>query len=334
MEIMKKIFIAVSSVVLLGMSSCSGWTEPESKVFEHPTPQQRAGYAEYLKSLWEYKASDHKVMMVTVEGTSEAPSRQNQRLTSMADSVDFICMTGKDRLHPAFVREIAQVNDKGTSVLFVVDYTSIENEWIQLHTNADGVVAEAASDPAAFAAFCSEQADTKLYTCNEYGFNGVQVSYLGNTSQPTGESGQRAFMERVAEWRALHKDKLMVFRGYVHTLLDKSPLAECDYIVLLAGTASSNNEMTLAVQNRISEGVPTDRFILEVAIPSVYDPVQVGATPQAAADWVNIESSRFTKAGLAVANARDDYFNSVRIYNNIREAIAKMNTAEPTEPIE
>ena len=93
---------------------------------------------------------------------------------------------------------------------------------------------------------------------------------------------------------------------------------------------------------KVPEGVPTDRFIIGVTIPSISDPdsdagyfsdyedeekkVRLTAV-KGAAQWVLVLDKKYTKVGISIVNAQDDYFNSSFIYKNIRGAIGIMNYA-------
>lgn len=329
---MKNIFIpAVLAALLLG--SCSDWTKPESldmrvRTLEESDP---AAYDSYLKSLRTYKNSDHKIVMVTMPGMSEAPSRQHHHLTAMPDSVDIIRMTNVGGLHPAFKAEMQKVRTKGTRVVCVVDYISIQDAWKAIYGEEWYEEGNEGADAEAFAAHCKTQAELQLSYCDQYGFDGIEISYLGRIVTEIEKAGQEAFMACVAEWREAHPAKTMFFRGYVHALVDKAILEDCEYIVLLAGDNTSDSRLTLEVQFYFVQGVPTDRIVLEVAIPSIAEPIQIGATPQRAAEWLLVGTDQFLKLGLAVSNARDDYFNIDLIYKNIREAVGKLNTVPNNE---
>ncbi len=311
---MKSIFISASLAATLSLASCSDWTKPENMDFSHKPVQKSAGYVDAVK---EYKKGGHKVTLTTVNGTSGTLTRQNQHLTSMADSVDVICVLGAAGLNPTIANEIAEVHEMGTRVVCVVDYLTIEDAWKAMQE--DG----AEPDPDGFAAYCTEQTDLQLSYCDKYGFDGIEISYMGN-QQGIGTAGQTAFMDCVTEWREVHAGKMMFFRGYPQNLIDNSILQECSYLVLPCGTAVSDSQLDLVVRGRLAQGVPTDRVVIEVTIPDVMEPVQVGATPQRAAQWTLTENTRFTKTGLAVWNAQDDYFNT-KTYKNIREAIGIMD---------
>lgn len=340
---MKKICIPALVATALLVSSCNDWTQTEGLDFSRPTPEQQdpAKHQSYLKSLRDYKLRNYDeqtgaegykypVMMITVAGVSKAPGLQNQHLTAMPDSVDYICMTNAVDLHPTVVREISKVYaTKGTRTLCVVDYTIIDEAWklMQEEKEEAGLADDGGTEAADFAAYCKEQTLLQLSCCDQYGFAGIEISYLGKTTTDVERSGQLAFMECVTEWRQTHGEKLMFFRGYTRNLLDNSILADCDYIVLLAGTSSSASQLTIYVKRQLGEGVPADRFIMEVAIPTLADPTQVGATAKVAAQWTLLPETDFSKQGVAVSNAQDDYYRIDMIYRNIRQAMAILSPA-------
>lgn len=322
---MKNIFMTAAIAVAFLAVSCSDWNTTESLDLRPPTPQEKdpAAYQSYMEALRKYKKSDHKMVMVTVKGSSKAPNLQSQHITSLPDSVDYICMSDVVDLHPTLVSEMTQVRNKGTQVLCVVDYMSIDAAWKLIHTDENGIVSEDASDADAFGAYCKEQTELQLSRCDKYGFDGIQVSYLGNTASPASKRGQEVFMECIETWRQTHY-KLFIFRGYIRNVLNKSVFEYYDYIVIPAGSSSTSGQLTLAVP--LLEGVPTDRYVIEVAIPPLAEPTQVGATAQVAAAWVNEPYDKYTKSGLSVHNAQDDYYNIDMIYKNIRQATAIMNS--------
>lgn len=346
---MKKIFMPALLAAALLSGSCSDWTETESLDFSKPTAEQQntPEYRSYLEAVRNYKQGEHKITMITIEGTSEAPDRQNQHLTAMPDSVDYICVANAVGLHPTVAGEISKVyTTKGTRTLCVVDYMTIEDAWKQLIAEKEEAGIPDTSTPDDFAAYCREQTELQLSCCDAYGFAGVEVSYTGNTQSEIGTRGQKTFLDCVNAWRANHADKLVFVRGYIQNFdyedaTTVALLEECDYVVVLCGSSASYSQMTMEIRRKtlgaMKDKVPTDRFVLEVAIPSIADPTQVGATAPVAAWWaIDIDASKpeveqkpdaFTKAGLAVANAQDDYFNGTMIYNNVRQAIAIMNPA-------
>ena len=62
-------------------------------------------YKQYLKALRDYKAGEHKVVLVSMDNTTSAPAQRNEHLTTMPDSVDIICLMNPDNLHRQGTRE-------------------------------------------------------------------------------------------------------------------------------------------------------------------------------------------------------------------------------------
>lgn len=346
---MRNVFISLIATAALTVSSCSEWTETESiKIDPRPTPAESdpAGYAEYLADLRDYKNSDHKIMMVTVR-SAEEPSRQNQHLMTLPDSIDYVMLKGVTRLGTAIRSEMREVKDqKGTKVFCVVDYVSIVDAWGSLwQGTADNPDAPDDRTSAEFADYTAEQTGQQLALYDDYEFDGVEISYLGNRSGEFAIAGQDAFIAEVTEWSDSHSDAEMVFRGYWNNLADKTILEKCTYLV---GTPLSS--ITAAPSGKIEDDVaamdaffynagrltdtPNDRMIYEVSIADINDPRPVGVSPRIAAAWsLYLMPERpatryFEKRGIAVDNAQDDYFNVGMIYTNIRQAIGIMAAGE------
>ena len=86
-------------------------------------------YKQYLQALRDYKAGEHKVVFVSMDNTTSAPAQRNEHLTTMPDSVDIICLMNPDNLHPTLAGEFAKVREKGTRVIYNIDYNAIEKLW-------------------------------------------------------------------------------------------------------------------------------------------------------------------------------------------------------------
>lgn len=116
----------------LRFASCSEWTEPENLDFRHQTPEEidPAAYEAYLSTIREYKKTEHNLMFVTMKGSADHPSSQNQHLMAMPDSADFVVVDIDDALNTAVVSEIPQLlQRKGTEALLFIDYARIHTAW-------------------------------------------------------------------------------------------------------------------------------------------------------------------------------------------------------------
>lgn len=363
-------FLPVLALTAAVLGSCSDWTDSESVDISRPSLEEQnpALYAQYLAALRAYKASEHKLTFVMMDNRDGlAPIAQNQRLTAYPDSVDFICMTHPENLASEYADQMAEVRKKGTRVVCEIDYARIESEWEALQAPetdepetddtvtpgdvTDGVQEEAGSegdatdsaDDSAFLAFCRERVEALTTSCERYGFDGVTFTYDGpvlsslTPEQTTLFAGRLGVVYEVLKsWHAAHPEKLLFFRGGPHKLADCSLLSECSYVIVMARSATSREELTVEMYRACVEGVPTDRLIIGVTAPALDGSDELGYFSQTdaagkplsaivgAASWV-LEPSAYGKAGLAIDRAWNDYYDLNRIFPNIRKAIDIMN---------
>ena len=235
MKIFKNISIMASAAVML-LCGCSEWTQPENLNFRPLTPEEKdpAGYAEYLAAIREYKASEHNVMILTMEGTSEYPSSQNQHIMAMPDSADYVCVKIEDKLHEVIAAEIpAVLEKKGTKTLVSVDHAVINAAWTALEDERVDK-GEAPGTQEELAAFFTEQTEKLVARCNEYGFGGLMVSFQGTKAGAAGVA-QAAFIEVIKKFHQENPEKELIFRGGARNIIDQEFLKEFKYIIVIAG---------------------------------------------------------------------------------------------------
>ena len=215
MNMKKNISIMAFAAAAMLCCGCSDWTTPENLNFHPQTPEQKdpAAYAEYINAVKAFKETEHNVMIVTMEGTSQYPSSQSQHIMAMPDSADYVCVKIEDKLHEVIAAEIpAVLEKKGTKSLVYVDYAVIAEAWTALEDErADK--GEAPGTDEQLAAFFKEQADIQLARCNEYGFAGVMVSFQGTKVAGYAYNSQNAYMQAVKAFHEANPEKELVFRG-------------------------------------------------------------------------------------------------------------------------
>lgn len=330
MKIFKNISIMASAVVMF-LCGCSEWTQPENLNFRPLTPEEKdpAAYAEYLAAIREYKASEHNVMILTMEGTSEYPSSQNQHIMAMPDSADYICVKIEDKLHEVIAAEIPAVFEKkGTKTLVSVDHAVINAAWTALEDErVDNGQAPGTQEE--LAAFFTEQTEILVARCNQYGFDGIMVSFQGTKAGAAGVA-QAAFMDVIKKFYQENPEKELIFRGGARNIIDQEFLNEFKYIIVIAG---EERKLSLLPGRSLGTTAPKDRVIMELTVPSADEPEQVGMSPVEAAAWLwtEIENPSFTPRGLCVENAHDDYFCKDMAFKNIRAAITVLNTKPTVE---
>ena len=327
---MKKILIPTLLTALLAAGvSCSKWTEPEALDFPYTPPGQEnaAVYEAYLKQLRDYKKSDHKILMVEFAAPEGRPTRQPDHLNSLPDIVDYVCVSHPENMTSELVDEMRELlSRKGTQSLANVDYMAIQNDWDEMISEM-GEAEEIPGD-AEFQEYCRQRTKAMIESCDKFGFAGIVVAYKGTITSP----GQKIFMDMVYQWRQTHRNRIMIMHGFIQNLLDEyRPLVgDSRYIVLWANTANAASDLTRYVAGRLDSYVPSDRFMVESAIPPLQNPTQTGPTPAVAAEWLSTVDERFSKSGIYITNAQDDYYSTGRIYNSIRSA-AEMITSMATD---
>ena len=330
MKIFKNISIMASAAVML-LCGCSEWTQPENLNFRPLTPEEKdpAAYAEYLAAIREYKASEHNVMILTMEGTSEYPSSQTPHIMAMPDSADYVCVKIEDKLHEVIAAEIpAVLEKKGTKTLVSVDHAVINAAWTALEDERVDK-GEAPGTQEELAAFFTEQTEKLVARCNEYGFGGLMVSFQGTKAGAAGVA-QAAFIEVIKKFHQENPEKELIFRGGARNIIDQEFLNEFKYIIVIAG---EERKLSLLPGRSLGSTAPKDRVIMELTVPSADEPEQKGMSPVEAATWLwtEIENPSFTPRGLCVENAHDDYFCKDMAFKNIRAAITVLNTKPTVE---
>ncbi len=299
--------IILSAVpVLAAMMSCSDWTETRP-VDYGPGASSTVDF----EALRAFKSGEHRIVMAGMRGTSGYPSSRGYRPLAMPDSVDYICFEDYEELHSEIIKEIAEVRSlKGTRSIGVVGYPDIEALWTaEEDRRAENGLPEGTADE--FAAFVRKRCSLLLEACDRAGMDGVEAWYIGNLATAAAKAGQAAFLETISGWHRDNPDKEMFFKGYAFNVADKSFLEACRYIIISAEGNVTPAEMRLAVKLQCSNGVPVDRMVMEVTVPSTEEPdIQTGATPEQCASWILTPEKDFEKVGLSIRNASDEYFLS------------------------
>lgn len=332
---MKHINIITATLfALCSLTACDDWTDTESLDIDVPSIEEQNPtlYAEYVAHLLAYKASDHKVVIAFTDNKATTPASRSEHLTSIPDSVDYICLTNPMQVSDAHRAEIAQVHAYGTRVLALVDFDAIATRWKAL-LDAE----EPAEDEARFITYCSEQVSTTLAAIDQIeGLDGIVASYEGydvnamqTDEQVTAEtSRQAAFVTAITQWKAAHADKTLIMAGKPQNLMDRSWLADCRYIILQGESSKNVYQMNYHAIMASVTGVPTDRFVIGTTTPyqtanGDYNGIFSDGTSAitGAAQWAITPEANFQKSGIAIRHAEQDYYNIQRIYPYIRTAL-------------
>ncbi len=336
-------FSCMMAASLFAFSSCSDWTEVEAVDVVTPQIDEQLK-ADYIENLKQYKNSDHKMVIVTFDNKTERPANQSEHLTVLPDSIDVISMMNPTAINDVMTEEIKRVREKGTRVIFDVNYAPIELEWNQMvKEDTEGKLTEEDA-----LAHIAKRAAEQLAVCDELGYDGVTFTYMGKSEVSMKEpekaryaARQNSFMKVVSEWRSAHADLFCAFIGNPQYLVEAQGdlLSKCDYIILPTDAAKDMDELTVKAFAAMEKPFcPKDRFIVAAQTVRPDDDKQIYGyfgtfdaegnrmrSIYGSAVWCAEPSEHFTRAGLMICNAHFDYFDSTLVYGNIREAVNIMN---------
>lgn len=339
----------------LSFASCDDWTDTESLNIHTPSIEEQNPelYNQYVKSLNDYKASDHQVVIVSIDNVSTAPASRNQHLTNLPDSIDYICLNNTAKVSDANIAEISEVRKLGTKVLGLVNFDAIESAWkaildeeaanpVTQVDESEGESEEPVDNATRFIEYCKSEVAKQIAASEALGVDGIIANFTGfdlnvlvEESAIAAETArQGAFFDAVTGWKNANASKVLIFKGLPQNVIDKDILSNCKFIIANGHSTKNQYEMSYLILMASVKDVPSDRFVMGVTTPYVTNAgtnngefSDGSSAIIGAAQWAVANTPDYTKAGISIDAAEKDYFNINRIYPNVREAI---NILSPT----
>lgn len=311
---MKKIGIYLSFAVLSLSVGCGDWSqmEPVDQQPVRPSEQNPALWAQYTAALRAYKASNHTLVVASFENGSTNPTSEKDCLRSLPDSLDAVSLTNADNFSAYDAEDLAVLKEKGTRVLYFVDYAARSGEW---------------ADLAALAAYL----DRVVARVRELGLDGFSFSGLPTYGDETAQAAQQAvaalFMEKFGAVAGPDKPLALFFEGDPQ-FLTADQRAKVDYIVLDTRTTDNASDLKLQVLRALEmENVAADRLLLGAM--TEYEFLDEEKT---ASDAISALALRIPElgplGGLCIYDVNTDYYGSEVVYAATRTAIQTLNPAK------
>lgn len=291
------------AALLLAAVSCSDWTEMETvdNTVSKPWEQDPTLWADYTAALRAYKQSEHYLSYARLYNSPAQATSEQDFMRCLPDSLDIVTLTNADNFSAYDAEDMAVMREKGTRVLYQVDYAGRKAEFADaaaLKTYLDGVIAS------------------------------VAASGLDGYSFTTDPLDAAATASIVATLSAAKTDgQLLVFEGNPLSVAaaDRDKL---DYVVLDTEKAENTTDVRLQVLNATGyAGIPANRLLLAAEIDA---PLQDADRTESAA--VELMARCVVEygplAGFAAYNIAGDYYHADRNYSTIREAIQTLNPSK------
>lgn len=290
-------------VVLLLGASCSDWTETENidNTVLKPWEQDPALWADYTAALRSYKASEHYLSYARLHNSPSPAASEQDFMRCLPDSLDIVTLTNADNFSAYDAEDLAAMHEKGTKVLYQVDYAARKAEFsgeATLKTYLDGVIAAVAAN----------------------GLDGYSF-----TTDPLDAAATATIVATLSAARS--DGQLLVFEGNPLSVAE-ADRAKLDFVVLDTEKAENTTEVQLLVLNATGyAGIAPEKLLLAAEIDA---PLQdEDRTEYAAVELMArcvVEYGPL--AGFAAYNIAGDYYHAEMNYQTIRTAIQTLNPSK------
>ncbi len=290
-------------VVLLLGASCSDWTETENidNTVLKPWEQDPALWADYMAALRAYKASEHYLSYARLHNSPSPAASEQDFMRCLPDSLDIVTLTNADNFSAYDAEDMAAMHEKGTKVLYQVDYAARKAEFsgeAALKTYLDGVIAAVAAN----------------------GLDGYSF-----TADPLDAAATATIVATLSAARS--DGQLLVFEGNPLSVAE-ADRAKLDFVVLDTEKAENTTEVQLQVLNATGyAGIAPEKLLLAAEIDA---PLQdEDRTEYAAVELMArcvVEYGPL--AGFAAYNIAGDYYHAEMNYQTIRTAIQTLNPSK------
>ena len=290
-------------VVLLLGASCSDWTETEAieNTVYKPWEQDPALWADYTAALRAYKQSEHYLSYARLHNSPAQAASEQDFMRCLPDSLDIVTLTNADNFSAYDAEDMAVMREKGTKVLYQVDYAARKAEFsteAALKAYLEGVIASVRAN----------------------GLDGYSF-----TADPLDAAATASIVATLSAAKA--EGQLLVFEGNPLSVA-AADRAKLDYVVLDTETAENTTDVQLQVLNATGyAGIAADKLLLAAEIDA---PLQdADRTEYAAVErMARCVVEYGPLAGFAAYNIAGDYYHADRNYSTIREAIQTLNPSK------
>lgn len=291
------------AALLLAAVSCSDWTEMETvdNTVSKPWEQDPALWADYTAALRAYKQSEHYLSYARLYNSPAQAASEQDFMRCLPDSLDIVTLTNADNFSAYDAEDMAVMREKGTKVLYQVDYAARKAEFADaaaLASYLDGVIASVAAN----------------------GLDGYSF-----TADPLDAAATASIVATLSA--AKSEGQLLVFEGNPLSVA-AADRAKLDYVVLDTEKSENTTEVQLQVLNATGyAGIAADKLLLAAEIDA---PLQdADRTEYAAVEaMARCVVEYGPLAGFAAYNIAGDYYHADRNYSTIREAIQTLNPSK------
>ena len=141
MDMKRNKLIGLLSLCLLAatFASCEDWNETEAvkQKVERPEDQNPELWAEYTAALRDYKQSEHFIVYARLFNSPQPGTSEKDFMRCLPDSLDIVSLTNADNFSKYDAEDMPAMREKGTKVLYQVDYAGLAGNAEITEKNSD-----------------------------------------------------------------------------------------------------------------------------------------------------------------------------------------------------
>ncbi|MDD7456662.1 MAG: glycoside hydrolase family 18 [Bacteroidales bacterium] len=312
MKTIKHILWGCTVLALLSLATaCQEWTDikPVDIEVQGPEEQNPEIWAHYMEILQAYKRGDHFLVYGKFANGAEKPTNGGQLLRSLPDSLDIVSLANADRMSAADREDLPLLREKGTRVLYCVNYAAQAAEL---------------SDAANLGAYLDQSiSDAAALQLDGFSFTGIP-SYGTEAEVNARREAAKLIVQKLSTVAGVGKDKLLVFEGNP-AFLEDADLAKLNYLVLDTEKTANATDLKIQVGLALAHDGLTPGKLLLCGSPEGELVNEENVKQKALEDLVERVASLGPLAGLAVYDLGKAYYDPEKSYGRICGLIRKLN---------
>lgn len=303
---LKKIIFSILLLACAASMACSDWTDTEAVENNVIKPWEQGPelWAQYTQMLRDYKQREHFLVIAHFDNAPKVATGEKDFMRGLPDSLDMVILTNADNFSRYDAEDMATMREKGTKVLYQVDYAGRMEEL---------------SDAAKLGSYL----DKVVASVRENGMDGY--SFTGIPYE--GDVARTEAAALLVQKLSADEQKTLIFEGDP-TFVAEADRAKVDYFVL--NTENTENVTDVKMQVARALGyltIPASKLLLaaDVAAPIMdEEKVEQNAVTELTARVVSLGPL----CGLAVHNVKKNYYSAERNYPLLCEAIQTLNPSK------
>lgn len=300
---MKKIIFPILLLACMFAAACNDWTENETVDLKttRPSDENPELVARYRKALRDYKAREHFLIIAHFDNAPAVATGERDFMRGLPDSLDMVLLTNADNFSKYDAEDMTVMREKGTKVLYRVDYAGRMEEL------ADAVTLGA-------------YLDRVVASVRENGMDGYSFTGIPREGDPARAEAAALLVSKFATGDG----KVLIFEGDP-TFIATADRTKIDYFVLNTEATENVTDVKMQVARALGHaGIPASKLLLaaDVVAPILdEEKEEQNAVEELTARVVSLGPL----CGLAVHNPQRNYYSAERNYPLLCNAIQTLN---------